>query len=128
MSQGSGEGTGAEGRITGELVEISDDLRDVAEELEELVDLELEAKEGRSPKRARRYRIKIDRAYYEVTEPRMTGRQLLIKATKLPPEQYRIDQKFRDGHTQQVALNDFADFATPGVERFQTLALDSTEG
>ena len=127
MSQESGEWT-EQGNVAEELAEVRDDLRYMAEDLEELVDIELEAKEGRTPKRAKRYRIKIDRTYYEVTEPRMTGRQLLTKATKLPPEHYRIDQKFRDGHTQQIALNDFADFTTPGVERFQTLALDSTEG
>ena len=62
--------------------------------VEELIDLEEHAKRGHKPPRARRYRIRIDREYYIVDVPKMTGRQLLLLAGKNPPERYEIMQKF----------------------------------
>ena len=98
------------------------------DETTDLIDLEQYAQVGRRPPRAPRYRIRIDRQYYVVAAPGLTGRELLQLAGKTPPEQYMISQKLRGGQTKRIDLDERVDFTTPGVERFMTLPLDQTEG
>src|SRR5262245_58361968 len=86
-------------------------------ETDDVVDLEQYAREGHRPPRAPRYRIRIDRQYYVVAAPGLTGRELLQLAGKTPPEQYMISQKLRGGQVQRIDLDARADFTTPGVER-----------
>jgi hypothetical protein len=117
-----------ERRAEGLETTINLELDKVEELVEELIDLEEHAKHGRKPPRARHYRIRIDRSYYTVDVPRMTGRQLLALAGKTPPDRYQIMQKFLGGKVERVGLNQEVDFTTPGVERFVTLPLDQTEG
>jgi len=107
---------------------IEHELEEVEELIEELIDLEEHAKRDHKPPRARHYRIRIDREYYTVDVPKMTGRQLLLLAGKNPPERYEIMQKFHGGKTERIGLNQDVDFTTPGIERFVTLPLDQTEG
>ena len=96
---------------------------------DEIIDLEEYAKANKVPPlRCQGYRIRIDKQKYVVTQPAMTGRQLLELAEKTPPEQYRLDQKLSGGQTKKIGLDEKADFTTPGVERFMTLPLDQTEG
>lgn len=97
--------------------------------VDEIIDLEEFAKAGKvPPTRCRGYRIRIGKQFYTVTRSTMTGRELLMLAEKIPPERFRIDQKFRGGQTKRVGLDETVNLATPGVERFQTLPLDQTEG
>lgn len=98
-----------------------------AEIVEGVIDLEEHAKADRKPPRARRYRIRIDKEYKEVEAPGLTGRQILALVGK-SPEAYLLSQKFRGGKVEPVPADKFVDFTTPGIERFQTLALDPTEG
>ena len=49
----------------------------LGEIVEELIDLEEHAKNGKKPPHARRYRIRIDRAYFEVAVTEMTGKEIL---------------------------------------------------
>lgn len=100
----------------------------VSEDHQEVIDLEVFAKEGRQPPTGMRYRIRIDREYFVVDAPCMTGRELLQLAGKSPPDQWMISQKLRGGQVAEIGLNQKADFTTPGVERFMTLPLDQTEG
>jgi hypothetical protein len=93
----------------------------------EIVDLEESAKSGKKPPRARRYRIRIDKGYKEVEAPGLTGRQILHLVGKTP-EGYLLSQKFHGGRVEPIKADQFVDFTAPGVERFQTLALDPTEG
>jgi hypothetical protein len=95
--------------------------------LVELVDLEEHAKAGKKPPKARRYRIRIDKELKEVEAPGLTGRQILALVGKTP-EGYLLSQKFHSGRVEPIKADQFVDFTTPGVERFQTLALDPTEG
>jgi hypothetical protein len=95
---------------------------------EEVVDLEEYAKADRRPPRARQYRIRIDKQYYVVAVPFMTGRELLNLAGKTPATNYEISLKLRGGESRRVGLDEKVDFTTPGVERFRTLPLDQTEG
>ena len=101
--------------------------KSVTNETDELIDLEEYAKAGKNPPRAKRYKIRIDRDFKEVAAPGLTGREILAVVGKTP-ETHMLSQKLRGGQAVPIAANQFVDFTTPGVERFQTLALDPTEG
>jgi hypothetical protein len=55
---------------------------EVIEILEELIDLEAWAKANKKPKRAKSYRLRIDREYFVVHVHTMTGREILALARK----------------------------------------------
>ena len=94
---------------------------------EELIDLEEWAKAGKTPKPAKTYRIRIDKDKKDVTVPSMTGREILDLVNKTP-ETYMLSQKIRGGAPLPIGADKTVRFDTPGIERFQTLALDPTEG
>lgn len=98
------------------------------DEVVEVVDLAEYAQTGRKPPRARRYRITIDKTQYVVEQSSMTGRELLMLASKNPPERFMISQKPHGGPPKQIKLDESVDFTTPGLEKFLTLPLDQTEG
>ena len=99
----------------------------VAEEPEELIDLEEWAKAGKPPKPAKVYRIRIDTVKKDVTVTSMSGRQILGLVDKTP-EAYTLSQKIRGGAPIPIAADTVVRFDQPGIERFQTLARDATEG
>lgn len=92
----------------------------------EIIDLELYAKEGRDP-HGHKYRIRIDKQYFVVSQPSMTGRQLLELAERVPPEKWLLQEKVgRDVKT--VGLDEVVHFARRGLERFMTIPNEVTEG
>jgi hypothetical protein len=103
-------------------------LAEKVEELVEEVDLELYAKADKNPPKAKRYRIRVDDRYFVVTQPSMTGREILILAGKLPPESYILTQKSKGGTLRTIELNEVVDFTKPGIERFNTLPRQVQEG
>lgn len=74
------------------------------------------------------YRVLIDKGIYETQNPTPTGRDLLILAGKIPPDQYALYRKMRGSPPQRIGLNETVDLREPGIERFVTLPLDQTEG
>lgn len=111
-----------------EVVEITDTL--IIEDgviVEEIIDIEEYAKQNKKPPHARGYRIRIDKVYKEVHVPEMTGRQILALVDKTP-EKYLLSQKHHGGRVVPIPEDKTVDFRHHGVERFQTLALDPTEG
>ncbi len=82
---------------------------------------------GKTPPHARGYKIRIDKDYKTVHVPEMTGRQILGLVNKTP-EKYLLSQKFHGGQVVPIAADEVVDFRRHGIERFQTLALDPTEG
>ena len=76
---------------------------------------------------ARHYIIRIDRERKRVSVSEMTGQEILELVDKTP-ETHRLYQKFRGGETTIVKPCDVVSFRRPGVERFQTIPLDTTEG
>jgi hypothetical protein len=102
-------------------------LEEEVEFLEEIIDLEEWAKADRKPKRAKRYRIRIDKEYKVVEVHFMTGREILALVGKTP-ETYQLSQKFRGGRVEPIKADQVVEFHRHQIERFQTLALDSTEG
>lgn len=98
-----------------------------AEEPEELIDLEEWAKAGKTPKPAKTYRIRIDTVKKDVTVASMSGRDILGLVGKTP-ETHMLSQKIRGGAPTPIGADQTVRFDTPGIERFQTLARDPTEG
>lgn len=111
-----------------EWVETQNSQVDGAGETEEVIDLEAYARDGKTPPKGKRYKIRIDKKYYIVHVSHMTGRQILELAEKEPPEKFRLDEKFKGGVTKKIELTDVVEFTTHGIERFMTLPLDQTEG
>jgi hypothetical protein len=74
------------------------------------------------------YKIQIDKVEYDFADPTPTGRDLLTKAGKIPPEQFAIYLKAKGNQPQRIGLDESVDLREPGVERFVTLPLDQTEG
>lgn len=104
-----------------------DQDRGVEWEVEE-EDLEAAAKAGRAPRRAKRYRLRIDREHFVVARPTITGREILTLAGKVPPERFLLTQKHSGGRAEKIDLGEVVDLRKPGVERFMTLPKDQTEG
>lgn len=95
--------------------------------LEEIIDLEEQAKAKREPKKAKSYRIRIDKIYKDVHVHSMTGREILALVDK-SPEAYLLSQKLHGGVVEPVTADQIVIFHVHKIERFQTLALDPTEG
>ena len=74
------------------------------------------------------YKIQIDKPFFEIFNPTPTGRELLVLAGKIPPEQFALYQKIKGGQPKRIDLDKPVDLREPGVERFVTLPLDQTEG
>lgn len=94
----------------------------------EIIDIEEHAKHGKKPPKAKKYRIKIDKTYYTVEVPEMTGRDLLVLAQKDPPENYMILRIMHGGESKPIGATESVSFVEPGIERFVTLPKDQTEG
>jgi multiubiquitin len=77
---------------------------------------------------AARYVIRVDKTTYPVAVSHMLGREILVVAGKVPPEDYKLTQKFHGGAAKTIGLDEDVDFRAPGVERFMTLKRDQTEG
>lgn len=87
---------------------------------------DLEVKEH--GEKSRTFKIQIDKHFFEVRNPTPTGRDLLIIAGKVPPDQFAIYLKTKGSQPQRIGLDEKVDLREPGVERFVTLPLDQTEG
>lgn len=76
----------------------------------------------------RTYKVQIDKTVYETQDPTPTGLELLTLAGKVPPNQFALYEKEKDGPPRRIGLNDRVDLREPGIEKFVTLPLDQTEG
>ena len=95
--------------------------------IEELIDLEEWVKAGKTPTKAKSYRIRIDKEYFTVHVHSMTGAKILGLANKTP-EKYLLSEKFRGGRVEPIDPNQVVEFHHREVERFQTLSKEPTEG
>lgn len=93
------------------------------------VDVEHFAKEkpGDEKPRAKRYRIRIDREVRVVNVPAMTGREILA-LVNMTPQSHKLYELERGRPPRPVGPDEVVKFTRPGVERFQTIPLDPTEG
>ena len=93
-----------------------------------VVDLEEHCKSGAEIPKGARYQIRIDREKYIVDSSEITGKRLLEIAGKEPTNRYAIYQQLKGGQALKIEETMTVDLCAPGVERFMTLPLDSTEG
>ena len=115
---------------SGEVAELKHKVAVLEEELEileEVIDLEEWAKADKKPRRAKGYRIRIDKEYRTVFVHSMKGREILALVEKTP-EQYLLSQKFRGGKVEPISAEQVVEFFQHQIERFQTIARDPTEG
>lgn len=91
-------------------------------------DLEDCAKQDKPPpETARRFRIRIDKQHFIVEQPEMTGREILALAAK-DPQRFKLVQRLRGQKPKKIDPDETVDFRTPGIERFNVMACDQTEG
>ncbi len=105
-----------------------DGMAGVEEVLEEVVDLEEYAREGKQPPLSRGYRIRINGEQFVVSIPNPTGREILTLAGLLPAENYTLRIKYAGEKPRKVELDEKVDLRKPGVEKFKALPQDQTEG
>lgn len=101
---------------------------DVEAVLDDIIDLEQYAREGKRPPLARGYRLRINGDPYVVHNPVITGREVLTLAGLLPPENYTLRLKRVGTKPEKVGLDEKIDLRRPGVEKFKALPKDQTEG
>jgi hypothetical protein len=92
----------------------------------EIIDIEIFAIEGKSVPHGKKYRVKIDKTYYETTLSEMNGAQILELAGKTS-DKFLLRQKAR-GQMHPVLPDQEVDFVHHGVERFVTVPKEVTEG
>lgn len=95
----------------------------------EVIDIELYAKDGKTPEREKKYLITIDRVRY-VVDDCLTGRELLLAANK-DLHRFQLRQSVRQGRkvvVEVVKLDQKVCFTKAGIEKFMTLPLDQQEG
>jgi hypothetical protein len=114
---------------SGEIVEVIKEVIVIEDGkiVEEIIDIEEYAKHDKKPPHAKGYKIRIDKDYKTVHVPVMNGREILGLVNKTP-EKYMLSQKFKGGKIVRITADEKVDFRHHGIERFQTLALDPTEG
>jgi len=100
----------------------------VEEVLDEIIDLEEYAKQGKRPPLSRGYRIKVNGEPFVVNEPAPTGRAILTLAGLLPAENYTLRVKIAGEKPHKLGLDDKVDLRHFGVEKFKALPRDQTEG
>lgn len=95
----------------------------------EVLDIEAFTKEhpGHVKPHARGYVIRVDRETKTVNVPSMKGRQILALVGKTP-ETHKLFQKHHGSQPEVVGPDDTVSFTKPGIERFQTIPKDTTDG
>jgi hypothetical protein len=96
--------------------------------LEEIIDLEIHAREGKRAPRARGYRFKVNDVPYVWHAPSITGREVLTLAGLTPPEKYSLRVKVLGQKPHKVELDESVDLRRPGIEKFRAIRCDQHEG
>lgn len=100
----------------------------VEEVVEDIVDLEAYAREGKRPPLSRGYRIRVNGEIIVIEKPVVTGREVLTIARLLPVENYTLRVKLAGEKPRKVELDEPVDLRRPGVEKFKALPRDQSEG
>lgn len=90
------------------------------------IDLQAYAKEGKPVPPIGPYKIRVNKTFFDWAESKISGAQILNLAGKDPAK--NAAYQFIHGKPQRVQPADDVDLTTLGVERFETLPLDQTEG
>jgi len=90
------------------------------------IDLQAFAKEGKQVPPIGPYKIRVNKDFFDWPKPTITGAEILALAKKDPAK--NAAYQFVQGKPQRVKPGEEDDLTAPGVERFETLPLDQTEG
>ncbi|KGS38277.1 prokaryotic E2 E family protein [Burkholderia pseudomallei MSHR5492] len=96
------------------------------EEIVEIIDVEIFVREKKPIPHGHKYKIRIDKDYYVVNVPHMTGEQILGLAGKTSAG-YLLSEKVH-GQMRPVEPGETVDFTAHGVERFATIPKEVQEG
>lgn len=96
--------------------------------LDEEIDIEKYALEGRVPPHARSYRFKVNEIACTWDKPTILGRQILERAGLTPCEQYTLREKIKGGIPRRIELDEKVDLRKPGIEKFRAIRKGQTEG
>ncbi|MEN2468961.1 multiubiquitin domain-containing protein [Burkholderia sp. GS2Y] len=96
------------------------------EKIVEIIDVEIFVREKKPIPQGHKYKIRIDKDYYVVDVPHMTGEQILALAGKSSAG-YLLSEKVH-GQMRPVAPGQTVDFTAHGVERFATIPKEVQEG
>ena len=96
--------------------------------MSEPIDLEEYAANDKEVPKTGPYKIRINKEKHVWPDPTITGRDILGLAKKSPPEKFAVYERLRGNKPVRVELDQPADLTRKGVERFETLPLEQTEG
>jgi hypothetical protein len=94
---------------------------------DEVIDIEDFAREGKPLPKGKRYRIRIDKEKFEVSQPTITGKELLGLVGKTP-DKYNVYLHVHGGQSKLIKPDEKVELTAPGVERFTTMKIENTEG
>lgn len=96
--------------------------------LDDIIDLEEYARQGKQPPLAKGYRLTVNGKSYVILDPKPTGAEILTLAGLLPVKDYTLRVKAAGRPPEKVGLNEHVDLRKKGVEKFKALPRDQTEG
>lgn len=96
---------------------------------QEEIDLETWSKTrpGERLPRCRRYRIRIDKQHFVVSDSALKGREILA-LVGYQPKEWILAQKFPGGRRESIGPDQLVDLREPGVERFETTPKQAQAG
>jgi hypothetical protein len=103
-------------------------MNNLNEDVDEIIDIEEYAKQGKTPPKGKKYRIKVDRETLIAPRECMLGSEILELAGKTPFNQYQLYQRLKSNRVEKVAYDQTVCFTDPGVEKFTTQKLSHTDG
>ena len=95
--------------------------------VEEEVDIEALVKRGAPVPKAKRYAFRVDKDRVVVHKPKITGAEILASVGK-NADSHKLYQHKRRSQPALVGPHETVDLREAGVERFTTMAKDTTEG
>ena len=96
---------------------------------EEVIDIEEYIKVGRTPHpRAKGYLVRVDKQKVLFEKAEVSGRDILQKAGKAPPEKYILRQILKGGALEKIELDQKVDLAGHGIEKFKTMLKTAQDG
>lgn len=102
---------------------VGDDI--VIEEIIEIVEF---GREKRPVPRAKGYAVLVDRERIVFEHETVTGREILTRAHKVPPEKYVLRQFFAGGAFEKIELDQEVHLRRHGLERFKTMPKTAQDG
>ncbi len=87
---------------------------------EEVIDLSEYSKTDRKPPVGKRYQVLVDQELIIIDKEKATGREILLKAGKKPPECFSLYLKRKGCEPDRISLDELVDLTSPGVEIFFT--------